>query len=109
MLNKNLAKNLSVITYFNMNYKTLTILFLAFIFDDQINGQINQCSYYVNYESNGVLLPNPSIVSTQNECCLLCQLNSQCQSWTWANPRYCYLRSNVGQGFYSLGSINTIN
>lgn len=86
-----------------MNYNTFIILLVAFISDNQIYCQLNQCSFLANYDTNGAILTTAT-TSTQNECCLLCQLNTQCQSWTWTNTRVCCLRSTVGQVFYSLGS-----
>jgi hypothetical protein len=71
--------------------------------------QLNACSYVSNMDSTGTALGAANMVSSINECCLLCQVNSQCQAWTFAcapnsNQGYCFLKANVGQLYPCGGS-----
>ena len=103
-----------------MNISTLLISILlanlAHLSHQQSVDNMSQCSFLSNRDNGGAPLQlsvcpqQNSIVSTTGECCLLCQLNAQCRSWTFArklntNSGTCILKSNVGQIFSCPGSL----
>ncbi len=48
--------------------------------------QSNQCSFMPNIDYFGNDLPgSPCPARTIDECCALCQKNSQCQAWTFVS------------------------
>lgn len=106
-----------------MNISTLLISILlanlAHLSHQQSVDNMSQCSFLSNRDNGGAPLQlsvcpqQNSIVSTTGECCLLCQLNAQCRSWTFArklntNSGTCILKSNVGQIFSCPGSFTGI-
>lgn len=106
MLVKTISKMKSVIL--------LISIIVLFSNVDKSYQQLNACSYVSQFDSTGTALGAASIVASINECCLLCQVNAQCQSWTFAcapnsNQGYCFLKSSVGQLYPCGGSkINLI-
>jgi hypothetical protein len=92
--------------------KSLLLLISVIVLLEKINlsyQQLNQCSYVSHFDSTGTALGAANIVASINECCLLCQVNAQCQSWTFAcapnsNQGYCFLKSSVGQLYPCGGS-----
>lgn len=92
-----------------MNF--LIVIASILVINVNFSQQQQACSYVSNFDSTGTALGSANIVYSLNECCLSCQINAQCQSWTYAcSPGssfgYCFLKSSVGQLYPCSGSNN---
>jgi hypothetical protein len=90
-----------------MNF--LILIASILVLNINFSQQQQSCSYVSNFDSTGTALRSANTVYSLNECCLSCQIDSQCVSWTYAcapnsNVGYCFLKSSIGQLYPCSGS-----